>query len=360
MTKKIDRYVFFRLLGITLFMILVLVFIYVVIDFSENSDDFTDKGATMGQIFGIYYLNYVPEMVRLITPVAVFIACLYLTGQMADRFEITALKAAGVSLYRLFLPYFSFALLMMAVISYMDGFVIPDANSRRIAFEERYLRSKNEKVDRSQIYRQESENTIFRINYFDAKDQTGFRVEMVRFEGDTVSETMEVQRMVWMDKEKQWKLTDVEKKIFTPTGYKKEYHDSLKTTLNILPRDLARTTSDIYQLTYPEAFNYIGSIERIGASGTELPKVQLYGRIAYPFSIMVVSIVGFAIAAVRRRGGRGFHIAAGLTISFLYLSFMKVIEPFGGQGAMDPWVAAALPHLFFLLLGLILLFSARK
>jgi lipopolysaccharide export system permease protein len=99
--NKIDRYTFFRMLGITVFVLGVLIFIFIVIDFSENSDDFTDKGATLVDIFGVYYLNYIPEIIRLVTPVAIFVACLYLTGQMADRLEITALKAAGVSLYRL-------------------------------------------------------------------------------------------------------------------------------------------------------------------------------------------------------------------------------------------------------------------
>ncbi len=139
MIKKIDRYIFLRLLAITLFVLMALVFIFVVIDFSENSEDFTDKGATFAQIFGIYYFNYIPEIIRLIIPVAVFIACLYLTGQMAERLEIVALKAAGISLYRLLLPYLIFALLMTCIISYLDGFVIPDANEKRIAFESEYL-----------------------------------------------------------------------------------------------------------------------------------------------------------------------------------------------------------------------------
>lgn len=358
--NRIDRYVFIRLFNITIFVLGVLIFIFLVIDFSENSDDFTDKGATFAEIFGVYYLNYIPEMIRLVTPVAIFVACLYLTGQMADRLEITALKAAGVSLYRLIIPYLIFGFLMFLIISYLDGFIIPDSNSKRIAFEEKYLKNKTEKVDRSQLYRQESPNTIYDINYFDAKDQTGFRIEVVEFDGDSIKKTMDIQRMKWNEAEKIWQLIDVEEKVFTPNGYKKQYYDSLDVALNILPRDLARTTSDIYQLTYTEAFNYIQSIKRSGASNTELPEVQFYGRLAYPFSIIVSIIVGFAIASVRRRGGRGFHIAAGLTISFLYLALMKVIEPFGGEGALEPWLAAVLPHFFFLLTGLLLLFTARK
>jgi lipopolysaccharide export system permease protein len=246
------------------------------------------------------------------------------------------------------------------VISYLDGFVIPDANSKRIAFQERYLSNKSEKVDRSRIYRQESENTIFDINSFDAKNQTGYRVEVVEFEGDSIKKTMAIQRMIWKEEKKMWQFRDVEEKVFTPNGYQMQYYDSLNVALNILPRDLARTTSDIYQLTYFEAYNYIQSIKRSGASGAELPEVQFYGRLSYPFSIIVSIIVGFAIASVRRRGGRGFHIAAGLTISFLYLALMKVIEPFGSEGAMVPWLAATLPHLLFFLIGLLLLISARK
>ena len=358
--KKIDRYVFFRLFAITAFVLMVLIFIFIVIDFSEHSEDFTDKGATFAEIFGVYYWNYIPEITRLIIPVAVFVSCLYLTGQMAERLEITALKAAGVSLYRLMLPYLAFAFLMTGIISYLDGFVIPKANQTRIAFESRYLQGKSERVDNNRLFRQESRNTLFKINYFNTNENTGYRIDVVKFEGDTITETMFIQRMVWQPESKSWQLRDVRKRHFTPEGYKEVHIDSVDTTLNLYPRDLARTTSDIYQLTYPEARDYIQSIERSGAGNVELPKVQLYGRYAYPFSIVVVTIVGFALASVRRSGGRGFHIAAGLTVSFLYLVMMKVIEPFGGQGEVAPITAAILPHLIFLLIGVLILMNTRK
>lgn len=360
MIKKIDRYIISRLFSITLFVLLVLVFIFVVIDFSEHSEDFTDKGATFAEIFGIYYLNYIPEIIRLIIPLAAFVACLYLTGQMAERLEIVALKAAGISFYRLLLPYLLFAFFLTGAISYIDGFLIPDANKKRIAFEAKYLEGASEEVDGNRIFRQESEHTIYKIGYYNADENTGYRVDVIHFQDDSIKKTLFIQRMSWQQKEEQWKFKDVRKRIFTANGYQQVHIDSMDTTLNIFPRDLARTTSDIYQLTYPEAQNYIQSIKRSGAGNIELPKVQLYGRYAYPFSIVVVTIVGFALASVRRQGGRGFHIAAGLAISFLYLVMMKVIEPFGGKGELSPLMAILLPHLFFLFLGIGILFKTRK
>src|SRR5690625_5669229 len=70
--------------------------------------------------------------------------------------------------------------------------------------------------------------------------------------------------------------------------------------INILPRDITRRTSDIYQLTYPQALEYIHSVERIGAGGVDLPKVQLYGRMGYPISIINEYPIGFSLAAKPR------------------------------------------------------------
>ena len=74
----------------------------------------------------------------------------------------------------------------------------------------------------------------------------------------------------------------------------------------------------------------------------------------------MVIIVGFSVASVRRRGGKGIYIAAGLTISFLYLAFMKIAEPFGAHGSITPLLATILPHATFFILGIFLLVQARK
>ncbi|MDZ7692938.1 MAG: LptF/LptG family permease [Balneolaceae bacterium] len=217
----------------------VLIFIFVVIDFSENSDDFTDKGATFAEIFGQYYLNYIPEMTRLVIPVAVFVACLYLTGQMAERLEIIALKAAGVSLYRIIMPFLFFAFLMAGIISYLDGFVIPNANAERIEFEKKYLSSNTQRVDRDRIYRQDSENNIYRIQYYSPQDTLARRIEATKFRGDSVSETLDIARMEWLETSKQWRLLNIQRREYKSDGYIDEKIDTMVVTLSIYPQDLA-------------------------------------------------------------------------------------------------------------------------
>lgn len=360
MIKHFDKYIFTRLAVITAVVLLMLIFIFIMIDFSENSDNFADHGAEMSEIINNYYLNFIPEMTRLVLPVAVFVACLFLTGQLSDRLEITALKAAGVSLYRLIVPYMVFSVICALSISLLDAYVIPRANAERIDFEERYLQNKTERIDQSDLYRQPSPNTKLQVNYFDKKQQIAYQVRIIEFDNEKITRTTTANRMVWVDSTQSWKLENLTELIFTDSGYEEREIQEKDTVLNTLPRDLARTTSDVYQLTYPEAMDYIASIERSGAGGIEIPKVQFFGRLAYPFSIIVVNIVGFAFASVRRRGGKGAYLAAGLTISFLYLAFMKIIEPFGYYGALSPELAATLPHIFFFIVGIGLLIEAKK
>lgn len=330
------------------------------IDFSENSDDFTDRGATFSEIWGDYYLNYIPEMIRLVIPVAVFSACLFLTGQLSERLEITALKAAGVSLYRLLFPYLAFAIVAAATISVLDAYVIPTSNKTRISFEDKYIKQKNERIDRNDIYRELSGNTILQINYFDNDQKTAYRVRLSYFDSLTLKKTIVATNMSWREDTEKWRMISVRERTYSDTGYVEQSFAGVDTTLAILPQDLSRTTSDVYQLTYPEAKQYIAAIERSGAGGVNIPKVHYYGRLAYPLSIIVVIIVGFSVAAVRRRGGKGLYIAAGLATSFLYLAFMKIAEPFGAHGTISPELAATLPHVFFFLIGIGLLIKARK
>ena len=341
-------------------MLAVLICIFILIDFSENSDDFADKGATFAEIWKQYYLNYIPEMTRLVSPVAVFVACLFLTGQMTERLELIALKSSGVSLYRLLLPYLFFGICVAGLVSYLDGYVIPDANAERIAFEQEYMSRSGDRIDRGGIYRQDSENVIMNINFFDPNTNVGYRLNLVEFDGDRITRTVTANRIMWVDSTSSWITDRAQERVFQEIDFTETETERQHLDVNILPRDLARRTSDIYQLTYPKAIEYIQSIERIGAGGISLPKVQLYSRMAYPFSIIVVCLIGFALAAEKRKGGKGFYIASGLGISFVYLVMMKVIEPLGAAGSVSPIVAATFPHIFFLTIGLGLFILAKK
>lgn len=352
MNTRIDRQIVIRMASITGLVLFLLIFIFVLIDYSENSDDFTDRGALWSQVWNDYYLPYIPEIIRLVSPVAVFTACLLIMGLMSQRLEWTALKSAGVSLMRIQRPFLVFAAAMAVLVSGLDGFVIPHANAKRLAFEREYILSGSDRVDRSTIYRQDSPERILTINFYSPGDSIAYRVAGYRFENGRITDAYDVQRMRYEGGT--WRMYDVRHTRYDSLHVTTERHVELSMDWNVEPRDLARTTNDVYQLTYPEVRQYLASLERVGAGNLEMPKVQYFGRLWYPLSLITVVFMGVAIAARRFRGGTGMNLGIGLAVSFLYLATMKLLEPFGYSGAIPPLLTAALPHLFFLGVALFL------
>ena len=112
-------------------LLVLLVVFFVVLDYVEYIDDFLDRGASMRQIFGTYYLHYIPEIVKLTSPLAVFLATIYTTARLSQSMQLAALTTAGVSLYRVLRPFALAGVLVYRFIVFF-GFI---ANCYNISLE---------------------------------------------------------------------------------------------------------------------------------------------------------------------------------------------------------------------------------
>jgi lipopolysaccharide export system permease protein len=299
-------------------------------------------------------------MVRLVTPVAAFISCLLLTGQMADRIEIIALKSAGVPVRRLLIPYLMFAVTLASALWYLDGWILPASNKSRFEFEQRYLNTSVKKTPNRNVFRQESMNTIAKIGFIDANGKEVYNTEFYVFDGNKLNRLNKTYQMDWVDTSKVWYINTFETFNYDSAGYAYGKTYDVDTLFNIRPADLQRSSTDVYQLSYPEIVDYLETAKRSGIEGLRLPFVQFYGKLSYPLSIIVSMLIGLAIASKKIRGGRGVHLAVGLGTSFFYLATLKIAEPFGISGQISPELAAILPHAFFLLVGLSLMIFYRQ
>ena len=90
--KIIDRYILTKFLKSFLFVVLIIVMIIVVIDITEKIGDFTDDDVPMDKILE-YYLNFIPWIANLISPITVFIATVFVTANMANHTEIVPILA---------------------------------------------------------------------------------------------------------------------------------------------------------------------------------------------------------------------------------------------------------------------------
>lgn len=363
MPTRFDLHIIRRLLASFVALVGVLIVFFIVLHYVEYVDDFFDRGATMRQVFLVYYPSFVPEIVKLTSPLALFLACVYLTGRLAQSLQITALQTSGVSLYRLLVPYLLVGIAVTAFMFWFNGWIVPNTNRTVLEFEQQYLKDAPQVVDVNNVHRQNRPGSFLTVGYYDRRDQVAHRVSLQRFDDQQrLIERVDAPTMTWIDSLETWRLMQPITRTFSPDGGLELRRVEMirDTTLQILPRDLARTERDVESMTIEAAAEYIQDLERSGAGGMGRTKVGYFSKFAYPCANLILILIGMPLASVRRRGGQAVQLGLGLLVAFAYLALMKLMEPFGYTGELPPLLVAWLPHALFLLAGVVLLLRVRK
>ena len=355
-----DRHIIRRLLTGYLFLVIALIVFFILLHYLEYVDDFLDRQAPMNEIYSIYYPSYIPEIVRLISPLAIFLSCVYMTGKLAQTMQLTALQTGGVSMYRLLRPYSLVAVLITGMMIWFNGWIVPVTNQTVLEYDGKYLKDAPKQVDINDIHRQNSPGSIVSVGFFDRRTNTAYRVSLQRFDDDErLVERVDAQNMAWQDS--LWRLPDAVVRTFHPGGAEvRRVVDQLDTLLLVYPRDLARTERDIESMTIPIAADYVEALQRSGAGNIGRPMVGYYTKFSYPLANLILVLIALPLAAVRRRGGQAVQIGLGLFAAFAYLAVQKLTEPFGYSGELDPVLTAFVPHALFFLIALLMLMRARK
>lgn len=356
-----DRYIIGRLVLGFIVLVALLVVFFIAMHYVEFMDDFYDRGASMREVFLVYYPSYIPEIVKLTSPLALFLSSIFITSRLAQRFELAALTTSGVSLYRLLVPYAVVGIVITGGMWWFNGWVVPRTNQTRIDYEYRYFKEDRSRLKTTDIHMQNSPTSILTANYFDRRTNTAHRVSLQRFEdSNSIRRRVDAREMRWIDSTGEWRLEEATRRRFLPGGWEsREFVMRLDTVLNVLPRDLRRRERDVEFLTISEAKSFVEALQRSGVGDTGRALVEYYSKFGYPFANLILILMSLPLAAVRRQGGQAIQLGIGLGIAFAYLSLQKLSEPFGYAGDISPLLASVLPHAAFAVLCCVLLYRVR-
>ncbi|MDP2453999.1 MULTISPECIES: LptF/LptG family permease [unclassified Kaistella] len=125
MIKKLDGYVIKTFFGPFLFIFSVLFFIFVVNIIWIRLAQFTGKGLSYWEILKL--LSYLSAIVvQLVLPLTILLSAIMTFGDFGERYELAAMKAAGISLTRIMLPLFVTTLFFSAFLFVFSNNVVPD------------------------------------------------------------------------------------------------------------------------------------------------------------------------------------------------------------------------------------------
>ncbi len=360
--KRIDGYIIRQFIGTVLFALLAFIILFIIIDLMEHLDDFLDSKVPEPVIVE-YYIYFMPEIVKLVTPIAMLLACLFTTGRMSTSNEITVLKASGMSLYRFMLPFLIVAFLISAGSIYFNGWIVPNVNKKKIFIERVYLGWYGERYGRDNIYFQDSQTRIVSIETFDNQRKIAWKISIQDF-SDTnatvLTSRYDSRQMNWDSTQRAWILFEGTYRTFTPA------HESISPFGSLVFRSLRFTPEDVTKkIERPDEMGYreMGDfIQKQQESGNDVARwqVDFYSKISFPFASFIVVLFGVPFAATKRRSGLAVQFGISIGLCFVYLAFMKISQVFGYNGSLNPMLTAWLANIIFIAAAVMNIIRVRK
>ncbi len=359
---RIDRYVLRQFLLTALASLFAFMVLFVVVDMMENLDDFLDKHASVG-IVASYYLAFLPEIVKLMIPVAILMSALFTTGRMSTYNELPALKSTGLSLYRFMAPLLVVSLLISGVSIYFNGWVVPYANKKKFEIGRIYFQKNIEYIVKSNIFIQDSPTRILSIGFYDDNRTVAQQVSIQDFDAFDATKLVDrydATEMRWVPSSRTWTLVNAVVRHFRDSTESIERYPSLPMgPLNFSPEDIRKKQEKPDEMDYTDLRQFIRNQQRAGQESARW-LVDFYGKIAFPFSSVIVVLFGVPFSSVKRRGGLGVEFGIALAVCFLYMIFLKISQAFGYNGDLDPLLTAWMANIIFLVAGVYNLIRVPK
>jgi lipopolysaccharide export system permease protein len=359
MLKILDRYIIGKLLSTFLFVVLVLLSIISVIDYTEKNEDFIKHNLSFGKIMSEYFLNFIPYMGNMLSPITIFIASVFVTARLASHTEIVAMLSGGVSFRRLLVPYFIGASLVAICIFGLIGWVVPKANKKRVAFENQYLKEQFY-YNKRHIHMKIAPESYIYMESYNNVTKTGYQFSLERIVNDELKKKIKTGRISWNEKKKCWTLDFYTMREFKGGREFISYGQTLDTAINITPKDFESNYLLYETFTLTELDHYIALLQLRGVENVEAYYVEKYERFAYPFAIVILTLMGAIVASRKTRGGAAYQIAFGFVLAFIYIIFVILSRTMAGAGGISPMLAAWLPNITFSGVALFLYWRVPK
>lgn len=363
MLKRLDKYILKKFLVTFFFVVIILLSILVVIDITEKIEDFNKMDQTMWQIITKYYLNFIPYWANSLSPIIIFIATVFVTARLATHTEIIAILSSGVSFKRILVPYLLGSSLIAVLTFYLIGWVIPKANRVRLEFENTHIKDKFYFTDRN-VHLKIAPYTFAYIESYDNTAHIGYKFTLEHIEGyeygkkekKKLNSKIEARRIMWDKDRKKWLLENYKITRFSDDTLRHEvkYGQSLDTLIDLKPEDFESKYMHNEQLTFPELEEHIAKLKKRGVGKLEVYLVERYERMAYPFAVIILTIIGVIVSSRKTREGAGLQIAVGFALAFVYVMLIMVSRSIGKNGEMPPAVAAWFPNIIFTCIGFLL------
>ena len=316
---------------------------------------------------GAYLLNLIPFALYNLTPLCSLLAVLSTFGALNRSSELTAMKATGVSLYRIVAPVLLVAALLSVALFAFDELYLPTANRRQEALlssikgkpAQTFLRP-----DRKWMSGQTGPNAagepqrIFYYQAFDPDRDAFANLTVFEFQPGSFALTRRLfaANVHWDDTVHRWIFENGWERIFRGETVASFHPFTVESFPEIReqPAYFKKEERPSQEMSYGELGRYIRDLSQSGFNTTRL-RVQLGRKLAYPLLTLVMAILAVPFSLVAGKRGSLAGIGAAVALAIGYWVVAGIFENLGDVNSLPAVLAAWSPDVLFATAGAYLL-----
>ncbi|MFW6381219.1 MAG: LptF/LptG family permease [Bacillota bacterium] len=295
-----------------------------------------------------------PEIIVQTLPIAILFGTMSGVGRLNRENELTAMRMGGFSLYRLMLPLIILGLLVSGITFYLNEGVVPRSNHRAQTIIRQTILKQAMPDIKEDIFFKGTEDRLFYVREYDQKSEVLRDVIVYQLPGNTgLPEIITAREGRVVDTS--WQLTGGLIHRFDDKGQLK-----LETRFEEMELKLAEDMDELYgkqqtpsEMSREELGKEIRTFQGSGIDVSSL-LVDYHIKLAKPLVPLIFILIG-APLALGNRESRALNLVMMTVIIFLYYFLLSLFRSLGKNGVFPPLVAAWLPNLIFLGVGVFLL-----
>ena len=357
--RQLDRYILRQLIPAYVLGVLGFALFFVVANAFEKIDVFVDNHTSLGLVLRYYAIGSIYNIL-LVSPIAFLLAIFLIFGQMTRYNEITAMKTAGLSLYRIFVPVFLVGFVISAGCWWVGDAVMPAANKETKVIYNEKIRGRAPRTGgiRMNLNYLGPGGRIWAIRRFDGRRKEMQELVLQVFADGQIVRRVDARNASWRGDH--WIFREGVVRTFSGAGETAAPFDStLLPELTETPEDLSRDEADPAQMSSAELGTFI---DRLGQSGRSTVKYQTdrHLKLAYPLVNLMVALLALPLATRLRRGGIAIGFAFSFILFLVNIAMVRFGQVLGHNGQIPPLLAAWMGNIIFGIAGTILLIRVPK
>jgi len=362
--RLLDRYLFRELLAPLAYCLGGFLIFWISWDASKSLQDFQDHKLRPLDIVG-YYFALAPEFIVTVLPIALLLALLYALTHHARHNEITAMRAAGMSLWRVCLPYLVVGFLASIALFVLNEFLVPHGTDWADRIMSRYVQKPEDRAVRNHFtdFVNGRERRLWHFSEYRVKTAEMFNPIVSWTLPDGSTRQLKADRAVHTNGV--W--TFIGAKEFEQANASAPLLPSFQANVQPMP-EFDETPKQIASEIKINEYRSFGASRQpdipladiiaylrlhpdLSRADSSWLLTKLYGRLAAPWTCLVVVLIAIPFGAASGRRNLFFGVAGGIFICFTFFVLQQAGLALGLGGRLPPWLAAWLPNLIFGIAG---------